>query len=164
MSVRENIINRIRGNSQGNFTVMLNPMGISTNIFQIQFAKNFHVRFWKYFSIVCTRCLATTWHAPTLGQMKRMCHVATCLGGEPPWKWYVGALGALWHKNGTNQEHQMSAVGMWMSSASRTRGHVAHVLLHVRPQGVIFVLNVTNTCHFWTASGSLSEIVGSNGR
>ena len=58
----------------------------------------------------------------------------------------------------------MSAVGMWMSSASRTRGHVAHVLFHVRPQGVIFVLNVTNTCHFWTASGSLSEIVGSNGR
>ena len=45
MSVRENIINRLRGNSQGNFTVMLNPMGISTNIFQIQFAKNFHVRY-----------------------------------------------------------------------------------------------------------------------
>ena len=39
----------------------------------------------------------------------------------------------------------MSAVGKWMSQASRTRGHVAHVLLHVRPQGVIFVLNVTNT-------------------
>ena len=51
-----------------------------------------------------------------------------------------------------------------MSSASRTRGHVAHVLLHVRPQGVIFVLNVTNTLHFWTASGSLSETVGANGR
>ena len=39
----------------------------------------------------------------------------------------------------------MSAVGKWMSPPSRTRGHVAHVLLHVRPQGVIFVLNVTNT-------------------
>ena len=39
----------------------------------------------------------------------------------------------------------MSAVGKWMSPASRIRGHVAHVLLHVRPQGVIFVLNVTNT-------------------
>ena len=164
MSVRENIINRLRGNSQGNFTVMLNPMGISTNIFQIQFAKNFHVRFWKYFSMVCTRCLATTWHSPTLGQMKRTCHVATCLSGEPPWKWYVGALGAVWHKNGTRQEHQMSAVGKWMSQASWTRGHVAHVLLHVRPQGVIFVLNVTNTWHFWTASGSLLEIVGTNGR
>ena len=49
MSVRENIINRLRGNSQGNFTVMLNPMGISTNIFQIQFAENFHVRFLKIF-------------------------------------------------------------------------------------------------------------------
>ena len=33
MSVRSIIINRLRGNSQGNFTVMLNPMGISTNIF-----------------------------------------------------------------------------------------------------------------------------------
>ena len=51
----------------------------------------------------------------------------------------------VWHKNGTIQEHQMSAVGKWMSPASRTRGHVAHVLLHVRPQGVIFVLNVINT-------------------
>ena len=39
----------------------------------------------------------------------------------------------------------MSAVDKWMSQASRTRGHVAHVLLHVRKQGVIFVLNVTNT-------------------
>ena len=39
----------------------------------------------------------------------------------------------------------MSAVGKWMSPATRTRGHVAHVLLYVRPQGVIFVLNVTNT-------------------
>ena len=58
----------------------------------------------------------------------------------------------------------MSAVGKWMSLASRTRGHVAHVLLHVRPQGVILVLNVTNTRHFWTASGFLSEIVGTNGR
>ena len=38
----------------------------------------------------------------------------------------------------------MSAVGKWTSPASRTRGHVEHVLLHVRPQGVIFVLNVTN--------------------
>ena len=45
MSIKENIINKLRGNSQGNFTVMLNPMGISTNIFQIQFAKNFHVIF-----------------------------------------------------------------------------------------------------------------------
>ena len=62
-----------------------------------------------------------------------------------PQKWDVDALGAVWHKNGTNQEHQMSAVGKWMSPPSRTRGHVAHVLLHVRPQGVIFVLNVTNT-------------------
>ena len=39
----------------------------------------------------------------------------------------------------------MSAVDKWMSPASRTRGHVPHVLLHVRPQGVIFVLNVANT-------------------
>ena len=39
----------------------------------------------------------------------------------------------------------MSAVGKWMSQVSQTRGHVAHVPLHVRPQGVIFVLNVTNT-------------------
>ena len=39
----------------------------------------------------------------------------------------------------------MSAVGKWMSPASCTRGHVAHVLLHVRPQGDIFVLNVANT-------------------
>ena len=60
-------------------------------------------------------------------------------------KRYVGALGAVWHKNGTRQEHQMSAVGKWMSQVSQTRGHVAHVPLHVRPQGVIFVLNVTNT-------------------
>ena len=50
-------------------------------------------------------------------------------------KWDVGPLGAVWHKNGTRQEHQISAVGKWMSQASRTRGHVAHVLLHVRPQG-----------------------------
>ena len=39
----------------------------------------------------------------------------------------------------------MSTVGKWMSQASWMRGHVAHVLLHVRPQSVIFVLNVTNT-------------------
>ena len=39
----------------------------------------------------------------------------------------------------------MSAVGKRMSQASHIRGHVAHVLLHVRPQGVIFVINVTNT-------------------
>ena len=39
----------------------------------------------------------------------------------------------------------MSAVGKWMSQASRTRGDVAHMLLHVRPQGAFFVLNVTNT-------------------
>ena len=39
----------------------------------------------------------------------------------------------------------MSAVDKWMSPASLTRGNVAHVLLHVRPQGVIFVLNMTNT-------------------
>ena len=39
----------------------------------------------------------------------------------------------------------MSAVGKWMSQASRTCGHVAHVLLHVRSEGVIFVPNVTNT-------------------
>ena len=58
----------------------------------------------------------------------------------------------------------MSAVGKWMRAASWTRGHVAHVSLHVRPQGVIFVLNVTNTWHFWTASGSLSETVGIKGR
>ena len=37
-------VNKLRGNSQGNFTVMLNPMGISTNIFQILFAQNSHVR------------------------------------------------------------------------------------------------------------------------
>ena len=58
----------------------------------------------------------------------------------------------------------MSAVSKWMSQASRTRGHVAHVLLHVRPQGVVFVLNVTNTWYFWTTSGFLSETVGTNGR
>ena len=58
----------------------------------------------------------------------------------------------------------MSAVGKWMSEASRTRGHVAHVLLHVRPQGVIFVLNVTNEWYFWTSSGFLSETVGTDGR
>ena len=58
----------------------------------------------------------------------------------------------------------MSAVGKWMSPACRIRGHVAHVLLHVRPQGVIFVLNVTNTWYFWTASGFLSETVGTDGR
>ena len=73
------------------------------------------------------------------------CHVATCLSEVPPGKRYVGALGPVRHENGTRQEHQMSAVGKWMSQASQTRGHVAHVLLHVRPQGVIFVLNVTNT-------------------
>ena len=58
----------------------------------------------------------------------------------------------------------MSAVGKWMSPACRIRGHVAHVPLHVRPQGVIFVLNVTNTWYFWTVSGSLSETVGTDGR
>ena len=58
----------------------------------------------------------------------------------------------------------MSAVGKRMSQASRTRRHVAHVLLHVHPQGVIFLLNVTNTWYFWTASGSLSETVGTDGR
>ena len=51
----------------------------------------------------------------------------------------------------------MSAVGKWMSPASRIRGHVAHVLLHVRPQGVIFVLNVADTWYFWTASSFLEQ-------
>ena len=58
----------------------------------------------------------------------------------------------------------MSAVGKWMSPACRIRGHVAHVLLHVRPQVVIFVLNVADTWYFWTASGFLSETVGTDGR
>ena len=88
---------------------------------------------------------ATTWHPALSRENSVTWHVATCLSEVPPRKRYVGALGAVWHKNGTHQEHQMSAVGKWMSPASRTRGHVAHVLLHVRPQGVIFVLNVTNT-------------------
>ena len=99
-------------------------------------------------------------------KLAKLRHVprATCLSEEPPWKWYVGALGVVWHKYCTSQEHQMSAVGKWMSEANRTRGHVAHVLLHVRPQGVIFVLNVTDTWYFRTASGSLSETVVTNGR
>ena len=58
----------------------------------------------------------------------------------------------------------MSVGGKEMSPAYRTLGHVAHVLLHVRPQGVIFVLNMTDTWYFWTASGSLSETVVANGR
>ena len=58
----------------------------------------------------------------------------------------------------------MSAGGKAMSPAYQTLGHVAHVLLHVRPQGVIFVLNVTDTWYFWTVSGSLSETVVTNGR
>ena len=88
---------------------------------------------------------ATTWHPALSRENSVTCHVTTCLSEVPPRKRYVGALGAVWHKNGTRQEHQISAVGKWMSQASRTRGHVAHVLLHVRPQGVIFVLNVTKT-------------------
>ena len=58
----------------------------------------------------------------------------------------------------------MSAGGRAMSPAYQTLGHVAHVLLHVRPLGVIFVLNVTDTWYFWTVSGSLSESVVTNGR
>ena len=91
------------------------------------------------------RWLAITWHQALSRENSVTWHVATCLSEVPPRKRYVGALGAVWHKNGTHQEHQMSAVGKWMSQASRTRRHVAHVLLHVRPQGIIFVLNVTNT-------------------
>ena len=92
-----------------------------------------------------SRYLATTWHPALSRENSVTCHVATCLSEIPHRKRDVGALGAVCHKNGTRQEHQMSAVGKWMNPASRTRGHVAHVLLHVRPQGVIFVLNVTNT-------------------
>ena len=58
----------------------------------------------------------------------------------------------------------MSAVGKWMSQASRTRGHVAHMLLHVRPQGVIFVTNLTKTWYCWTVSGSPSALIRTNGR
>ena len=110
------------------------------------------------------RWLAITWHQALSRENSVTWHVATCLSEVTPRKRYVGALGAVWHKNGTRQEHQMSAVGKWMSQASRTRGHVAHVLLHVRPQGVSFVTNSTKSWHFWTASGSLSEAVGTNGR
>ena len=95
--------------------------------------------------MLCTKYPATTCHPGLSRENSFTCHVATCLREVPPRKRYVGALGAVWHKNGTRQEHQMSAVDKWMSQASRTRGHVAHVLLHVRPQGVVFVLNVTNT-------------------
>ena len=83
------------------------------------------------------RWLAITWHQALSRENSVTCHVATCLSKVPPRKRYVAELGAVWHKNGTRQEHQMSAVGKWMSQASRTRGHVAHVLLHVRLQGVI---------------------------
>ena len=89
--------------------------------------------------------MATTCHPALSRENSVTCHVATCLSEVPPRKRYVGALGAVWHKNGTRQEHQMSAVCKWISQASRTRGHVVHVLLHVRPRGVIFVLNVANT-------------------
>ena len=95
--------------------------------------------------MLCNTYPATTWHPALSRENPVTCHVTTCLSEVPTRKWYVGALGVVWHKNGTRQEHQMSAVGKWMNQASRTRGHVAHVLLHVRPQGVIFVLNVTNT-------------------
>ena len=61
---------------------------------------------------------------------------------------YVGALGAVWHKNGTHQEHQMSAVVKWMSQASRTRSHVAHVPLNVRPQGVNYCAQVNVIRYF----------------
>ena len=87
------------------------------------------------------------YHVAPSAKPGKFCHVArghvfhqgTCR------KWDVGPLGAVWHKNVIRQERQISAVGKWISQASRTRGHVAHVLLHVGPQGVIFVLNVTNT-------------------
>ena len=87
------------------------------------------------------------YHVASSAKPGKFCHVArghvfqqgTCR------KLDVGQLGAVWLENGTRQEHQMSAVDKWMSQASRSRGHVAHVLLYVRPQGVIFVLNVTNT-------------------
>ena len=87
------------------------------------------------------------YHVASSAKPGKFCHVArghvfqqgTCR------KWDVGPLGAVWLENDTSQEHQMNAVGKRMSQASRTRSHVAHVLLHVRPQGVIFVLNVTNT-------------------
>ena len=88
---------------------------------------------------------ANTWHPALSRENSVTWHVATCLSEVPPRKRYVGALRAVWHKNGTRQELQMSVVGKWMSQASRTRGHVAHVPLHVRPQGVICVLHVTNT-------------------
>ena len=88
---------------------------------------------------------ATTWHPALSRENSVTWHVATCLSYVRPRKRYVGALGAVWQKNGIRQERQMSSVGKWMSQASRTRLHVAQVPLHVRPQGVIFVLNVTNT-------------------
>ena len=118
-------------------------MGISTNISQILFAENSHVRCWQNFSMLWNRYPATTWHQALSRENFVTWHVATCLSEVPPRKQYVGALGAVCHKNRTRQEHQMSAVGKWMSQARRTRGHVAHVLLHVRPQGVIFVINLT---------------------
>ena len=75
--------------------------------------------------------------APSAKLSKRR-HVprATCLSEEDlPENGTFGALGAVWHKNGTSQKHQMSAGAKGMSPAYRTLGHVAHVLLHVRPPG-----------------------------
>ena len=89
--------------------------------------------------------------------------MARYLSGIPPRKSDVGRLGTACHENGTSQEHQMSAVGRGMSPAYRTLGHVAHMLLHVRLLSVIFVLNVTDTWYFLTASGSIST-VGTNSR
>ena len=57
----------------------------------------------------------------------------------------------------------MIAVGKWISEASRTRGHVAHVLLHVRPQGVNYCAQVNVTRYFWTPSSSPLATVGING-
>ena len=81
---------------------------------------------------------AIEWRQELSSQNSGTCHV---FEWETILKWYVGSLGAVWHKKGTSQEHQMSAGDKGMSPAYRTLGHVAHVLLHVRPQGVIFSKN-----------------------
>ena len=114
--------------------------------------------------MLCTRYPATTWHPALSRENSFTLHVATCLSEVPLRKRYVGALGAVWHKNGTRQEHQMSAVGKWMSQASRTRGHVAHMLWHVRPHGVNYCAQVNVRRYFWTPPGSPLATVGTNDR
>ena len=113
-------------------------MGIPKNYFQIKFSKNSHVRFWKSSNMLCTRALATTWHVSYMGRFKSTCHVATCLKGEPPGKSDIGTLWVVWHGNDFTHGHQIGAADEHMSPACRTRGHVAHVLLHVPRQPVNF--------------------------